>query len=350
MEVAVRLERRQGEVPGRPDPRPFTKAAGEPDPGGVLRVGAGGDGRLDRPALYVRVDRDHGQDGDIHFGTPDPEAYRPISGISALAADTDVPEPIVLGLADRASAELLHEQLRSGRFALLNNGARPAEVHLPYTVAALAADDRPMQNLGLLASPRWSQAGPHPGRKRPRYRPQHRLAEEEPHGRRREQHVQDPEVDLPARRSRRACYAAEWAQMSGATTVIRAPASISAGSFAAATLPPPPSRARRPSRRRKTGIDFMRPFSPAHAGARRAAAAAAVRTSAASPPARPPRRRRRSPVLGCQASRAGPARRARLYRPADARSCRSRSGRRASTAGGPARAASGRCARWSSRT
>src|SRR5438105_497359 len=263
-------------------------------------------------------------------GTPNPQAYKPISGISALAADTDVPEPIVLGLADRASAELLHEHLRSSRIALLNNGACPAEVHL-VSEATLADDD-------------------HPGRKRPRYRPEHRLAGEEPHGRRREQQMQDPEVDLPARRSRRACYAAECAQMSGATRVIRAPASISAGTFAAATLPPPPSRARRPSRRRRTGYDFMRPFSPAHAGARRAAAAAAVRTSAASPPARPPRGRRRSPVLGGQVSRAGPARRARLYRPADARSCRSRSGRRASTAGGPARAASRRCARWSRRT
>src|SRR5438445_5606962 len=67
LEVAVRLERRQGEVRGRPGARPFTHAAGEPEPGGVLRVGAGGDGRLDRPALYVRVDRDHGQRGDIQF-------------------------------------------------------------------------------------------------------------------------------------------------------------------------------------------------------------------------------------------------------------------------------------------
>src|SRR5438105_2423959 len=99
----------------------------------------------------------------FNFGTPDPEAYRPISGISALAADTDIPEPIVLGLADRASAELLHEQLRSGRFAPLNNGARPAEVHLPCTVAALAADDRQCRTWGYGKSP--TESGRSPSRK-----------------------------------------------------------------------------------------------------------------------------------------------------------------------------------------
>src|SRR5437870_11393917 len=90
-------------------------------------------------------------------GTPNPQAYKPISGISALAADTDVPEPIVLGLADRASAELLHEHLRSSRIAPLNNGACPAEVHLLCSEATLADDDHPTQPSGCGKSPRRSR-------------------------------------------------------------------------------------------------------------------------------------------------------------------------------------------------